>query len=475
MALSIDDLFTALSQGDVMSGILTIAQAVGLNTTAWQPGQPVRTVLVIVSQKISDAMSVVATMNKGRFLEYASAVTPEGGPGWLDILSRSDFDTEREPATYAATSVTFTCVGAAGGSFAPGEMHVAAGSNTYHNTATFVLPATGVVSVNCESDVAGAVGTAGVGSINQLVNSLVGVTCTNASAAIGTDSERNAALVSRCRSKFASTSVTGPSGAYDFAARTINGPNQVQVVSGALTAPGNPVTRSRPVTNPATGSVTTYVASAVGAYATPPNHTGTTAKNIVSSTFATPIVLTVGAGHGFVTSDTIFVSGHLVNTNANGTWTVTVAGNNITLVSSVGNGVGVATGTAFQQSDLDIIDKSIQANAVPDGITGTTLTAIANNVAVVGTIVVTGATANLTDAQIQSLISTALTTYGSIIPIGGVGSTLYLEAIKNAAFNAVPASDRVNMTLSSPASDTVLAAYDVVQFSPTPVFVVTRV
>ncbi len=481
MALSIDDLFTALSQGDVMSGILTIASGLGLNTTAWQPGQPLRTMLTIVSQKISDAMSIVAAMNKGGFLDYASSITPEGGPGWLDILAPSGFNVTREPATYAATSVTFTCISAAGGVFQPGEMHVASGSNTYHNTAVLTLPVNGTVSVNCEADLVGSVGTAGVGSIVTLVSALVGVTCTNASAAIGSNAETNAALVSRCRSKFASTSSTGPNGAYDYNARTINGPNQAAVVSGALTAPANPVTRSTSVTSPSTGAVTTYVASAAGAYVTPPNHTRTTVKSIVSSTDATPIVLTMGGGHGFVTGDNIYVTGHLVNVAANGVWSVTVAVNAITLTGSVGSGAGAggATGTAFQQSDLDLIDKSIQANAVPDGITATTLTAVANDVTVTGTIVVTGATANLTDAQINSNISTALATYAATIPIGGVliagTGTLYLEAIKNAAFNAIQSSDRINMTLSLPTIDTILGSSDVVEFSPTPVFAVTRV
>ncbi len=476
--LTIDDLFTPLTQAEVLSGILATADLVGFNTTAWQSGQISRTILTVVSQKIADAMAIVATMNKGGFLDYASLVTPEGGPGWLDILALSRYRVTRIPATYATTPVTFTTTAAAsGGTFASGAMHVASGSKTYHNVDQIIIPAgVGSVTGDFAADISGSNSSAGVGSINTLVVSLVGVSCSNATAAVGTNAETNAAMVTRCRSKLASLSVTGPSGAYDYAARTINGDNQVAVASGPLTSPANPVTRSQVVTDPSNGTVTTFVASAVGPYETPPNHTGTTAKNIVSSTDASPIVLTMGGGHGFVTGDEIYVVDHLINIAANGSWAVTVAGNDITLTSSAGSGAGAggATGTAFQQSDLDLIDKSIQANAVPEGTTALTATAAGVDVEIVGAITVTGATANLTDVQIQTLISDAISAFAAIVPLGGYGNLLYLQQIKNSALDAIPTADRVNLTLSLPAADVVVAAGGVVNITPAPIFTVTR-
>lgn len=72
------------------------------------------------------------------------------------------------------------------------------------------------------------------------------------------------------------------------------------------------------------------------------------AKNITSSTNATPIQVTANA-HGLVTGDVVQVGAHTVNTNANGQWVVTkVDANNVTLDGSVGNGVGGATGTITQ-------------------------------------------------------------------------------------------------------------------------------
>jgi len=73
---------------------------------------------------------------------------------------------------------------------------------------------------------------------------------------------------------------------------------------------------------------------------------------IVSSTAATPIVVTVGSTATLgASSDVVelFIAGHLVNTTANGTWTSAVItnGTTITLTDSVHTGVGGATGTIY--------------------------------------------------------------------------------------------------------------------------------
>lgn len=65
---------------------------------------------------------------------------------------------------------------------------------------------------------------------------------------------------------------------------------------------------------------------------------------ISSSTNASPISFTV-VNHGYSTGDTVVIYSHAVNTNANGTWNITVTGTNtFTLNGSTGNGVGTNTG-----------------------------------------------------------------------------------------------------------------------------------
>jgi hypothetical protein len=76
-------------------------------------------------------------------------------------------------------------------------------------------------------------------------------------------------------------------------------------------------------------------------------------REIASSTNASPIQITTAAPHGYATGDKISIIGHLVNTAANGSWAVTVTGaNTFTLDGSVGNGVGVATGTHSPRSKI---------------------------------------------------------------------------------------------------------------------------
>lgn len=78
------------------------------------------------------------------------------------------------------------------------------------------------------------------------------------------------------------------------------------------------------------------------------------AVNIASSTFASPTVITTAGNHGLQTGQAAIIDSHATNTNANGTWIVTVVDANEFKISAFadfpgtfvnGNGVGGATGT----------------------------------------------------------------------------------------------------------------------------------
>lgn len=89
-----------------------------------------------------------------------------------------------------------------------------------------------------------------------------------------------------------------------------------------------------------------------------------TLRTISSSTNASPISITSN-GHGLSTGDTVVITGHTTNTNANGTWVITVTGTNtFTLDNSTGNGVGGATGRARSISNCVVK----LANAVTENI-----------------------------------------------------------------------------------------------------------
>lgn len=60
---------------------------------------------------------------------------------------------------------------------------------------------------------------------------------------------------------------------------------------------------------------------------------------VTGATNATPIVITLGAGHGLKDGDRIQITGITGNTNANGKWTLSnVGATTATLVGSSGNG-----------------------------------------------------------------------------------------------------------------------------------------
>lgn len=92
---------------------------------------------------------------------------------------------------------------------------------------------------------------------------------------------------------------------------------------------------------------------------------------IVSSTNANPIVVTTAA-HGLATGAVVSITGHLVNTSANGAWTVTVLTTTTFSIPMLGAGVGGATGYIVKMPlDSDI---QFQVNAVWDDIAGLRVT-----------------------------------------------------------------------------------------------------
>ena len=147
MALDIEDLVTPPTADEVLASLLSVAAALGLSTTSWQSGQPSHTILRLVANVIASTMSVVSTITRGGLLDWAGSVTPEYGPGWLDVLVATGWSTVRRPATYATTDVTIATTAACiGGTYAAGAFRVARGAVTYSNASTIIIPA-GVGSV----------------------------------------------------------------------------------------------------------------------------------------------------------------------------------------------------------------------------------------------------------------------------------------------------------------------------------------
>lgn len=132
-----------------------------------------------------------------------------------------------------------------------------------------------------------------------------------------------------------------------------------------------------------------------------------TAVAIVSSTNATPIVMTT-ATHNYVTGQVVTIASHLVNTAANGTWKVTVlSATTFSLDGSVGVGVGAATGTSTTEG----------VNQQGTGTSEITVTGTPNDEYFCKVLVTTGGTIGVTGIKFRISLD-AGRHYGPVLALG---------------------------------------------------------
>jgi hypothetical protein len=238
------------NSADILAAGLAIAQAIGLPTTSWLAGDPTRSLLMLEADRLAALETEAVGFISSGFLDYAT-------PGWLAILAKQVFNVDVPAATFATTSVTLT--NSLGGLYTinAGDVTVKNSSTgtTYHNTNT--TPATltgpgGTVTLSFVADVAGSAGSAGAAQIDTMVTNLLGVTCSNATAAIGLDTQASSTTIAQCRNKLGSFSPNGPASAYSYVA-----------LNPTLTGI-NTITKARAYPVSAIGQVLLYVASAGG-------------------------------------------------------------------------------------------------------------------------------------------------------------------------------------------------------------------
>jgi len=324
------------------------------------------------------------------------------------------------------------------------------------------------------ADTAGTAGTSAVGTITQLVTSLVGVSCSNTAALVGAGWESNAALVARCRLKLQSLSPNAPAGAYQYFALTAS-----QLVQAFTTADAtaqtltltSPISRTKVALNLSTGVVTLTLANASGPV-------GGCANLAVSNASASGglIKITTSTNHNLSTGNFVQISG-VQGVPANGFWTITVSdATNFTLSGSTFSG-SYTSGGSVEGSDLGLVDYIVQQNCVPVAVTATTQSATQQSVAIVATVYVPSAQASSYAAAVQ----TALLNYFATLPIGGLAT--------DGATNVIPINDVIgvlyqagavggssqsyvrgisNVTLGGGTADLVMGPNNVAVLSPAP-------
>lgn len=261
MALPIDTLITPLTADEVMTEQLTIATALGLVVTAWQPISVARAIYQTNAQVIANLsvdVNLIARMGFASLAAQLDSFIP------MDLVSEQVYNVTRIPASSATCDSTgFAVTNASGSSYGPhlaGELIFSnpVTGKEYVNSATVTIAASATTGVALIAKEPGQAYTTGPGTITNLVKPLTGCTCTNSASLVGADAETNAQLLLRDQAKLGALSPNGPAQAYYFVATSILDSTQ-PFYNDALT---EPITRVAVVSSPARVSV--YLANAAG-------------------------------------------------------------------------------------------------------------------------------------------------------------------------------------------------------------------
>jgi hypothetical protein len=309
---------------------------------------------------------------------------------------------------------------------------------------------------NFTADILGP-GVSAPGSISQAVTALPGVNVTNLVPFVGQAAESNIALATRDRLKLASLSPNGAPAAYQYVALTA----YQWLVAGGLYNPSGTfnlvtaaVTKSLPILNTTTGTVSLYLANANGPV------TGVTNLQVTGATNASPTVISTAASFvgNLQSGSVVSITGVQGNLAANGNFTISVLTSNSfsIAVDSTGSGTYVSGTGSIEGGDLGEIDALIHRLCVPNAVTEITTPATAVSVIPAGTIYVLSAYAS----QALAMVNAALATYATNLNIGGVtlqgeGTNVApYDEILGVAEGAMPQIQNINnFTLNGQAKD----------------------
>lgn len=253
MAISLSTLLVRAGKTAIYNTALAVAEAIGLPVSSWQTGDPTRSLYHLESEILAAIEDLAIGFISSGFLDEAE-------DGWREVLAKQVFNVDVPDPTYATTDVELTN---AGGGLYDG---LEAGDLIFKNSTTGktytsttggdLLSGPGTtLTVTVVADEAGSDSSAAAGEIDEMVTVLLGVTCTNATAAVGVDLWDAATTIQQCRDKLGSFSPNGPKEAYAYVAR-----------NSELTGT-SVVTRVRVYADSDTGDVTVYLAGAGGSVA----------------------------------------------------------------------------------------------------------------------------------------------------------------------------------------------------------------
>jgi baseplate J-like protein/ubiquitin-activating enzyme E1-like protein len=287
--MAFEDLYALPTLSQIKSEVLSIATAAELKVTSWILGRPSERWIEITARATELFAATVTTQAvRGFFLDLATDPGDPGDlsadqtprPGWLSALGASWYGVNRRGQTFATTNELVTNVGSTPATFAPFDLtferntaNADGGRPTYRNTTdpsiytglggtlTLAPEATAIIPVIAEQ--AGSYGSAVAGAISTVVTQSFGtLTCSNPSAAVGTDREAPDTYRARCRIAASRLSPGGPGAAYRYASNTARDGSPLQRFDGSGLVG---ITETYVSSDSATGKVTLYFRDKDGA------------------------------------------------------------------------------------------------------------------------------------------------------------------------------------------------------------------
>lgn len=219
MTISLASLIVVETKAAIYEAGLAIANAIGLPVTSWQTGDPTRSLFHFLSEMLATRDEIAAGYIRSGFLDYA-----EGE--WLKILAEQQFGVIVPEATAATTTVTLSNAGGGYYEIEAGDVTLknSTSGKTYTNTTGGILasgPGT-TLDITVVADEAGSDSSAAAGEIDELVTTYLGVTCSNATAAVGIDEQDAEVTRQQCRDRIGRLSSNGPKDAYSDTARDMD-------------------------------------------------------------------------------------------------------------------------------------------------------------------------------------------------------------------------------------------------------------
>lgn len=267
---------------------LALLQASDLPTTSWHSVSVPRVLLEVFSEVAADAWYSVAQIANGVIRERSTGL-------WLDAYATSQYDEERNAATFTLGTVTLTDHGGGPHTITAGVTTFATAGQALKFRATTggTLALNGTLDVDVVGYAAGAAYNVPNGTIVELVSSLPTVTVDNPEigltgtwiTTLGSDVESDSVLRTRLPLKWATLSTGSPPAAYISKALAVVG------VTRAAIDDANP-------DGPGTNRVYIDNAGAVAALQTvldgfAPSGTTSTAMAATAQAIVVPAVLTV--------------------------------------------------------------------------------------------------------------------------------------------------------------------------------------